>query len=385
MSDAFKKVSELTANYVGRARSLLGRLSIGTILDSTLPADISKWILDAIEELLPLMPNEDPDYAKLSKLKTQYMGNQNILRPSARADIDIVLKNLSIAHDCVLAALNADYKDLPPENIARINYDQLRRASDYVKAQLIKELIGKEDGRTCRTAMLNIYGRTYLWIQSMIKLDAPEHCLALAVSVRAILELYIDLKLIEQSRISDGAEKYFSFPTVEKWRSANSIVDMREQFDIGATNETTVIEQYLTKPENSDSNITTLRVRLWGKTRAGNPVKPKHWTNRDVRQRLELLQDPTVTEPYVSSYYWCNWCIHSMYFDMINNIKNVHFFNWHLYGLAYKMFRSSTALVNKVINALPEENLEASLNNIENETFKCFFAEMVNAGRNTNR
>ena len=219
----------------------------------------------------------------------------------------------------------------------------------------------------------------------MIKLDGPEHCLALAASLRAILELYVDLNLIDQGTITNGAEKYFSFPTVEKCRSARSIVDMRKRFHLNTTNETAPVDEYLSKPENSDSNIEALRAQLWGKTKKGNPVKPKHWTNRDLRQRVELLNVPDIVDRYVSSYYWCNWFVHSMYLDMINNLDEVHLFNWHLYELAYKMFRSATGLVNNTIKVLPKADLDASLRNIENETFKCFFGEMVIAGRNRNR
>jgi len=381
MYDDINQVKDITTNYLARGKDLLRRLSVLRITDHTLPRDISTWILETIEDLLPLMPTDYPDYNKLREIKTQYVDNQSILLPSAKADIYKVLQNLTIAHDCVLAAMNADYKDLSPENMVRINYDQLKRAYDYVKAHLIKDLKGREDGMTSRTTILNIYGKIYFWVQSMIRLDGPQHCLALAASVRAILELYVDLNLIDQGKITNDAEKYFSFPKVEKWRSAKSIVDMRNQFHLNITNETEVEDEYLDNEDYSDSNIEKLRVRLWGKTKTGNPVMPRHWTSRNLKQRVELLDDPEIVDRYISSYYWCNWCVHSMYFDMICNLKNVNLFNWHLYELAYKMFRPSTELVNNTIEVLTKENLEDSFKNIENEHFKCFFGEMVNAGQ----
>jgi hypothetical protein len=232
MYDDLKKVCGVISSYLTRGQNLLRRLNVPTIPDSTLPEHIAQWILEVIEELLSLMPTNCPDYDKLGEIKTQYMDNQSILLPSARADLEKVLQNVIIANDCVLAASKADYKDIPPENIAQINFQQLKRASDYVKTQLIKELKGREDGWTSRAAILNIYGRIILWVQSMIKLDGPENCLALAANVRAILELYVDLNLIDQDRITDGVEKYFSFPTVEKCRNAKSTIDTRKQFSL---------------------------------------------------------------------------------------------------------------------------------------------------------
>ena len=382
MYDNIEKERDVISRYLTRGQDLLRRLNFPTITDYTLPENIAKWILEAIEDLLSLMPTNCPDYDKLSEIKTQYMDNQSILRPSARTDLEKVLQNIIIAKDCFLTASNADYKDIPPENIAQINFQQLKRASDYVKTQLIKELKGREDGRTSRTAILSIYGRIFLWVQSMIKLDGPEHCLALAANVRAILELYVDLNLVDQDRITDGVEKYFLFPTVEKCRNAKSIIDTRKQFHLTTTNETTPVDEYLRKPENSDRKIDDLKAQLWGKTKKGSIAKPKHWTNKDLKQRVILIDNQDFAETFVSSYYWCNWCVHSMYFDMINNIKNVHLFNWHLYQIAYSMFRSATILVNNKIEILPKADMETSFKNFENDTFKSFLGEMVNAGRN---
>jgi len=382
--DAIKKISELTSRYMAQGKDLLRRLSATTTPDSTLPLDIATWIIETIDEILPLMPDNYPDYGKLVEIKTQYTDSQSILRTSAKAEIYTVIQNLRIAHECTIAAMNADYKNIPPANLALINYEQLKRLSDCVKGQLIEKLKGMKDGHTSRTAILNIYGRICLWILSMIKLDGPENCLTLAASVRSILESYVDLNLIAQGRITDGPEKYFTFPNVEKWRSAKSIINIRKQFQLSTTNETTQEDECLSKQENSDGNIEALRVRLWGKTEKGKVVMPKHWTNQDLKRRVELLHDKYVADIYVSSYYWCNWCVHSMYLDMMNNIKIVHLFNWHLYELAYKMFRSATELVNSAIEVLPKTNLETLLENIEKETFKCFFGEMVKVGRNKN-
>ena len=293
-------------------------------------------------------------------------------------DICRVLQNLKIANDHLLAFENADYKNIPPENLANINYEQLKRASDFAKQQLIKELKGKENGVTSKTTILNIYGKICLWVQSIIKMDGPECCLALASSVRAILELFIDLNLIDRDIIKYGVDKYFSFPRVEKYRRAKSIVEKRKKLLLNIKTE----DQFLSKSENSESNINTLRKKWWGKSKKGNPVIPDHWTNKTLWQRIEELNDQNIVGIYFSSYYYANWCVHSMYFDMINDINNVHLFNWHLYELAYKMFRSSTELLNNIFQVLKKDDLDDSFNKVEEETFKSFLGQMLIAGRN---
>jgi hypothetical protein len=50
-----------------------------------------------------------------------------------------------------------------------------------------------------------------------------------------------------------------------------------------------------------------------------------------------------------------------------------------------KFFRSATILINNKIEILSQADMEASFKSIENETFKGFLGEMVNAGQNRNR
>jgi len=70
-----------------------------------------------------------------------------------------------------------------------------------------------------------------------------------------------------------------------------------------------------------------------------------------------------------------------MYDEAIHDVKTVHLLNWYFYDLAYKMFLRATESINKVSEALPAKELELKFNNIEDETFKQFFGEMVKAGR----
>jgi len=136
-----------------------------------------------------------------------------------------------------MASANADERDIPPQNRACISHEQLRRLVDYVKTELIACLVGKEDGRTRKTAILHIYGRIYMWAQSMVKLDALQDCLALAGCLRAILELYIDMELMAANTDLLDVERYFSFQQVEKWKQARAIVGRRTEFNIGDCGE----------------------------------------------------------------------------------------------------------------------------------------------------
>jgi len=378
-----KKIEQYIHNLLTDGQSLSKRLKNYQVRDSQLPEDTARWIYITIDEILPLMPTEHPDYKELNKIKTLYKNSKRILLSSVNDHVDKVIHNLKILRDCVLAASNANYKDIPPKNLAHIGYNQLKRSLNCVKKErFIEYLKGKENGRTSKTAMLNIYGRICFWVHSMIKLNKPEDCLALSACARAILELNIDLNLINTSVISNDAEKFFAFPQVAKWYSANNTATLRKKFGLTTSNKPAAEDQYLDDPANSKKNIQTLSTKLWGTTIKGKLVKPKHWTNKTLEQRVKLL-DNQILDMYLSLYYFCNWHIHSMYSDFINNLENIHRLNWHLYSLTSKMFIESTCLLNKKINVFSKDILDPLIESISNENFKDFFGEMVKAGPKT--
>jgi len=359
----------------------LRRLRIGGVSDSQLPRNLSNWITSATKDLLALMPQDYSDYKRITEVQSQYIGHQNILLPSATEDVQIIMKNLIIAYDCVAATIKAEHKDIPPENLTSIYYDQLRKSAAYVKDELIERLKGKENGKTSRTAMLHIYGRIYLWVQSAAKLDEITDCLTLAGCLRAILELYIDLNLFACKIISGDIEKYFSFQRIDKWNKARNIIRLRAYYSTSPSGRTTPVERFLDAPENKESEINALREQIWGKNKKGKPFNPRHWSNMYLEDRVRSLKSKDIAEIYISSYYWCNFFVHSMYHDAFNNATTVHLFNWRCYNFTHKMFLRATKLINEVTRVIPAEELEGQFENIEAETFKLFFGEMVKAGR----
>lgn len=382
MSHEINDVRQLTRKYVADGEDLLQRLQRREVPDSQLPLHIASWISTVTDDILALMPEDCPDFSVLSAMKSQYARTPSIIQPSAENDIRCVLKNVRIAYDCSAAVANADERNIPPANMAAMSFDSLKEIVEYVRREVIERLKGRKDGRTQKTALLHIYARIYLWAQSMVKLDRIEDCLALAGALRAILEHYVDLRLIEAGSVRNDLEKYFSFQDVERWRKARNVVQTKKSLGLANSKETTPAEEYLNAPKNKEVNIIKLRESVWGKTAGGKVVNPKHWTDMTLIDRVKELGDLATTNMYLSSYYYCNWLVHSMYLDTINNPKAVPLLNWYFYDLAWKMLRKATELVNEVIGVVPEDDLRSQFKGIKARAFKRFFGEMVKAGRN---
>lgn len=378
-----KYIQQLTADFLNKGIQLLRRLSKTMVVDSQLPDDIAEWIKKSTSEILPLMPEDLSDYNVLVEIQSRYIKNPSIVHISAQQDIRIVIHHLRMAGDCVLTAIRADSGDIPKQNLANMAYLGLKCALEELESvKFIEKLKGKENGITSRTAMLNIYGKICMWTMSMVRMNRPEDLLALAGCVRSVLELHVDLNLFLIEAIPNGAEKYFSFPKVEKWRVANNLVDMRNQLDSSSARVAKHLDAYLKDPTNSQKNIEALRIKLWGTDKNGKSIIPKNWPNMDIKQRVNEVGDKELSEIYIESYYYCNWMIHSMYTNLLDNLENVCLFAWHLFELGTKMFLLATQLINEKIEVIPEEDFELLIEKIDRKKLKYLFGELVKAGSN---
>jgi len=381
MNDETLQVNIITKRLLTAGLQLLQRLSETMVLDSQLPSDIAAWIRESMSEIFSLIPEAEDlsDYNVLVEIQSRYLKSPSIMHPSAKQDIEIVLHHLQ----CVEAATLANSGDIPPQKIADMAHFGLKCALEELESvKFIEKLKGKENGRTSRTAMLNIYGKIYMWSMSMAKMNKPENLLALAGCVRAVLELYVDLKLFLIEAIPNGAEKYFSFQEVEKWRVANNLVSMRNQLKSSAPRVDRHLDAYLKDPANSQTNIEALRRKLWGTDRNGKVFKPKHWSNMNLKQRVGKVEDDELSEIYIESYYYCNEMVHSTYTNLIKNLETVCRFAWHLFELGTKMFLLATRLINETIEVIPEKDVESVIKKVDSKKLKYFFVELVKAGRN---
>jgi len=382
MNDEILQVNIITKRLLTTGLQLLRRLSKTMVLDSQLPSDIAAWIRESMSEIFSLIPEAEDlsDYNVLVEIQSRYLKSPSIMHLSAKQDIEIVLHHLQ----CVEAATLANSGDIPPQNSADMAHFGLKCALEELESvKFIEKLKGKENGRTSRTAMLNIYGKVCMWTMSMVRMNRPENLLALAGCVRAVLELYVDLNLFLIEAIPNGAEKYFSFPDVEKWRVANNLISMRNQLNSSALRTDTRLDAYLKNPANSQTNIEALSIKLWGIDRNGKVFKPKHWSNMNLRQRVfDKVANDELSEIYIESYYYCNEMVHSTYTNLIKNLETVCRFAWHLFELGTKMFLLATRLINETIEVLPKEDVESVIKKVDSKKLKYLFVELVKAGRN---
>lgn len=386
MSKLENKIADLSAvdgigeEYVRLIR--IGKYILNCVSVGNLTIDIHSWIIQAADHITPIMPLDIPEHEEILEIRKTYLASQILIPSRVLDDVSKVFANLCSAYQCFRFGAVGAPRDIPSQNLAEIAYALIKQTRDYIKSNLLTELIGREDGRTRRTALLHSYGRIYCLAESIVKLNGTCDYLSIAGSTRAILELFLDMHLMSASKDNMDVERYFSFSDVSRLKTAKNIATLRDEYSLVDPDEQKPVEKFLSEAPDREETLKLVREKLWGKTRKGKIIQPNHWTNLSMVDRVKKIDDDTVVDTYLETYYYCNWSVHSGYSDFPGRREeDVHLYNWHLYSLSNSMFVDSSLLINKEIGVIENQTLRNELDKIAEVHSRRFWGELVKAGK----
>jgi hypothetical protein len=165
-------------------------------------------------------------------------------------------------------------------------------------------------------ALLQLWARAYSWILTLNKLNEPKDYQSVAITVRALLEISVDVALIHKGDADGFAMKMAAFLEVEKLKMCEQLVAYYIDKKLPLPRMHQMHKDFI---DNNKSRIENNRSIWWPKLKA-NDVK--RWTgndlSRDVKEvdRLygeELTEDldMPLEEFYRTEYRRINWHIHS--------------------------------------------------------------------------
>jgi len=200
------------------------------------------------------------------------------------------------------------------------------------------------------------------------------------------LQLWMGQNLLCNSHDDLDPERYFSFPDVNRFKTAKNIVALRNKYNLVDSDERKPVESFLLDAPDREETVKSLRERLWGRTKDGKLVQPQHWTNLSMEGRVRKIDDRAIMNTYLEAYYYCNWSVHSGYSDFPGRrAEDVHLYNWHLYSLSNKMFVDSSILINKEIEVIDNQTLQNEFDKIEQISSRRFWGELVKVGKKRTR
>jgi hypothetical protein len=143
-------------------------------------------------------------------------------------------------------------------------------------------------------------------VSTLLELKKPKHFQAISMLSRALFELAVEIMLIDA--LPQSCEKMIAFVNVEKLRCARKILTFKAQHP-GSAVDTTTYDSFVTA---NGASLDTVKTRLWP-----NLKKVDHWSGRDLRSRVALLNAP-FEEIYDVHYPSLSWQVHSGLTGVIN-------------------------------------------------------------------
>lgn len=160
-----------------------------------------------------------------------------------------------------------------------------------------------------RTCLWGLYVRALGFCESAVVLGkSPRHYQSLCSAERSVIELYVDMRLLQEDKVPDGVARFVAAVDIQKWKSARRLDDFlrtRPHLDpenTRAASSREFVHKY-------SGRIDKLR-RAYFTDRKGRPTTPDHWTQTDILTRSRLLDEETECL-VMESYDFRNFSVHS--------------------------------------------------------------------------
>lgn len=326
------KYSELSTTYKIDKSSGIA-LPLSSVIDD--------WLKKSADYIIPLFPQRilDSDFSEIQNVQDIFSKGKKIIRHNYSRYLSNVLDTLEKCLYFFQWLDEFDENKLSPVQRAELNHSALEAYVLYLCKQLMPKLHGLEDGRTIKTAILHLYGRMFSQVQSVVKLNNVRCCQLLAVSLRGLLEIYIDMILLKCNLIENGIEKFFSFSELYKFKAAQNLKRIDEELKLTNGREHKVDKYIIGYVHKVD-----IIKKLWGKK---NKKVPQHWTNKPLEERSRLAKE---LKAYSDIYYYGNMYVHSGYLEFPETEEDANFLCAYVYGFSINIFRKSSKILFEAVS-----------------------------------
>jgi hypothetical protein len=139
-------------------------------------------------------------------------------------------------------------------------------------------------------------------------LNRPFYFQTAASESRTLFELLLDLKLLANDLDGELTAKFHAFIEFDRFYVAKKVVEYNDSHDQSSISDTH--QRNLLNTPGKEESIKQLIIRHWGKTNAGNPKKPDHWSGLKIKERAIKLGS-VYEELYIESYPLMSWSVHA--------------------------------------------------------------------------
>ncbi len=214
-------------------------------------------------------------------------------------------------------------------DIAEAQFDYTKKITRFANEKIIAIITTTEAQSEDEGILRAIFFRMYFWMNSLIELDNKNHIQTIAVILRSIFELFLDLKLLILNNEGNCFEKYKAFSEIEMFKEGKKKVQFFEEHYPEKKNKYYLRKQFIENPERIDRITTNLKV-LWNIDGISGVRELRHWTKKNASERA-LAVGVEYKEMYVEYYSQLSSIAHGSYLEFFRRLQSEHFESFYSY------------------------------------------------------
>jgi len=198
---------------------------------------------------------------------------------------------------------------ITPELLAGAFAAVLAGANLFIEETLVPVFRGILQPADEEILYLGMFYRVMGFAKTATELKSVIHQQTLTTIDRSVIELLVDLELLHQGKIADGARKCTAFVKTQRLKAARRTVKhyaSHPQFDTTPSMATSH-QEFIDREEAA---VEALGIALWGVNGLGKPKFPEHWSGINLLERAELL-GPEMVHRVTDNYDVRNYAVHS--------------------------------------------------------------------------
>ncbi len=219
--------------------------------------------------------------------------------------------------------------DISTRDIAEAQFDFSKEITKFANEKIIAIVTTTEAQSEDEGILRAIFFRMYFWMKSLIELDNKNHIQAVAVILRSMFELFLDLKLLISNEEGNCFDKYKAFSEIEMFKEGKRKVQFIEEHYPEKKDKIFLRKQYIENQERID-RITINLKNYWEIDSISDIGKLRHWTKKDAAQRA-LDVGLEYKEMYVEYYSQLSSIAHGSYLEFFRRLQSEHFESFYSY------------------------------------------------------
>jgi hypothetical protein len=309
---------------------------------------MDSWMAEGIKQIYSLLPKTiiDADFAEVASIHHACDGQNRIITFVRKERINTILNALHRCLNFVEWLIQFNETGLGHKQKAVFYFGPLEAMVLYIHKELVSPLVGLEDGRTRKTALLHLYGRIFQLAHGIIKLNDVVCCHLLIASLRGLLEIYVDMLLLNKGLIDNDLEKFYSFYEIYLFNSAKTLMGIDAEIKTPPKESSALTERM-----KNEGHIKDNADMIWH----NKPNRIRHWTGESLKDRSRKAGELKI---FRDIYYYGNMFVHSGYVDFPKTEDDAHLLCAHVYSLSLEILKKSTDIICAEINITRKENIE---------------------------